>query len=80
VLHGEVVRVYAEAGAVTLYHDEVPGLIRAMKAPHAMEYLVPDRKALKKLKPGQSVVAEVRRQGAEYVLEGLRAAGRKGQK
>ena len=80
VLHGEVVRVYAEAGAVTLYHDEVPGLIRAMKAPHAMEYLVPDRKALKKLKPGQSVVAEVRRQGAEYVLEGLHAAGRKGQK
>ena len=80
VLRGEVVQVYLEAGAVTLYHDEVPGLIRAMKAPHAMEYLVPDRTALKKLKPGQSIVAEVRRQGADYVLDGLRTESKKGQK
>jgi Cu/Ag efflux protein CusF len=80
VLRGEVVQVYLEAGAVTLYHDEVPGLIRAVKPPYAMEYLVPDRKALKKLKPGQSIVAEVRRLGADYVLDGLRAEGKKGQK
>jgi cytochrome c peroxidase len=80
VLRGEVVQVYLEAGAVTLYHDEVPGLIRAVKPPHAMEYLVPDKKALKKLKPGQSIVAEVRRLGADYVLDGLRTEGKKGQR
>ena len=80
VLRGEVVQVYLEAGAVTLYHDEVPGLIRAVNPPHAMEYLVPDRKALKRLKPGQSIIAEVRRQGADYVLDGLRTEGKKGPK
>jgi Cu/Ag efflux protein CusF len=79
-MRGEVVQVYLEAGAVTLYHDEVPGLIRAVKPPHAMEYLVPDRKALKRLKPGQSIIAEVHRQGADYVLDGLRTEGKKGPK
>ncbi|HUA59658.1 MAG TPA: di-heme enzyme [Verrucomicrobiae bacterium] len=78
VLRGEVVQVYIDAGAVTLYHDEVPGLIRAVKAPNAMEFLVADKEWLKKLKPGQSVVARVRRQGADYVLEDLRTEGRKG--
>ncbi|MGO9261097.1 MAG: MbnH family di-heme enzyme [Bryobacteraceae bacterium] len=71
-VHGQVVHVYADAGAVTLYHDEVPGLIRAMKAPYAMEFLVPDREQLKNLKPGQNIVASVRRQGADYVLDNLR--------
>ena len=71
VLHGEVVHVYPDAGAVTLYHEEVPGLIRAMKAPYAMEFLVTDKVALLKLKPGQTVVATVRRQGADYVLDSV---------
>ena len=42
-VRGQVVRVYPDAGAVTLYHDEIPGLMRASKAPYAMEFLVPDR-------------------------------------
>jgi len=71
-VHGQVVDVYADAGAVTLYHDEVPGLIRAMKAPNAMAFLVFDREQLKNLKPGQNIVASVRREGADYVLEDLR--------
>ncbi|SPE40762.1 Cytochrome c peroxidase (modular protein) [Candidatus Sulfopaludibacter sp. SbA3] len=74
VLHGQVVHVYLDAGAITLYHDEVPGLIRAMKAPYAMEFLVPDRESLKKLRAGQTIAASVRRQGADYVLEDLRAS------
>ena len=72
VLRGRVVHVYLDDGAVTLYHDEVPGLIRAMKAPYAMAFLVPDREQLQKLKPGQNVVASVRPQGADYVLDNLR--------
>ena len=73
VLRGQVVHVYPDAGAVTLYHDEIPGLLRAMKAPYAMEFLVPDREQLKNLKAGQSVVASVRRQGADYVLDHVQA-------
>ena len=80
VLRGEVVKVYLDAGAVTLYHDEVPGLIRAMKAPHSMEYFVPDKRALKKLKTGQNILAHVRRQGAEYILDSVRVDHRKDQK
>jgi len=72
-LHGQVVHVYLEAGAVTLYHDEVPGLIRAMKAPYTMEFLVLDKERLKELKPGQTVAGFVRRQGADYVLYNVRA-------
>ncbi|HTS30643.1 MAG TPA: di-heme enzyme [Bryobacteraceae bacterium] len=79
VLHGEVVHVYPDAGAVTLYHDEVPGLLRAMKAPYPMAFLVPDKDALKTLKPGQSISAYVRRQGADYVLEALHGEARRGQ-
>ena len=73
VLHGKVVHVYLDAGAVTLYHDEVPGLIRAMRAPNAMEFLVPDTESLKKLNAGQTITASVRRQGADYILDDLRA-------
>jgi len=73
VLRGQVVQVYPDAGAVTLYHDEVPGLIPAMKAPNEMEFLVPDKEQLKSLKPGQAIVGSVRRQGSDYVLESLRA-------
>jgi len=76
VLRGEVVHAYADAGAVTLYHDEVPGLIRAMRAPMAMEFLVPDRETLRRLKPGQRIVANVRRQGSDYVLENVRTDSR----
>ncbi len=71
-LRGQVVRVYPDAGAVTLYHEEIQGLMRASKAPYAMEFLVPDKERLKGLKPGQQVVGSVRRQGADYVLEELR--------
>jgi Cu/Ag efflux protein CusF len=45
-----------------------------MKAPYAMGFLVPDTESLKKLKAGQMIAASVRRQGADYVLDDLRAA------
>ena len=53
-VRGQVVRVYLDAGAVTLYHDEIPGLMRASKAPFAMAFLVPDKVQLKGLRPGQT--------------------------
>jgi cytochrome c peroxidase len=72
-LHGTVVQVYAEDGAISLYHDDVPGLLSAMQAPYAMEFVVSDRSQLKALRPGQAVVAMVRKQGNDYVLDNLRA-------
>ena len=71
-VHGQVVQVYLDAGAVTLYHDEIPGLMPASKAPYGMAFLVSDKERLRDLQPGRNVVATVRRQGSEYVLENLR--------
>ena len=44
-----------------------------MKAPHAMEFLVAEKESLKKLQAGQNIAASVRRQGADDVLDDLRA-------
>lgn len=71
-LRGEVVQVFTQDGTISLYHDAIPGLMGAMRAPIAMEYKVSDRSQLKTLRPGQSVEASVRRQGRDYVLDDLR--------
>jgi hypothetical protein len=41
----------------------------AMRAPHVMEFLVPDKHFLAALKPGQRITAGVRKRGADYILE-----------
>ncbi len=74
ILRGEIVQVYAEDGAVSLYHEEVPGLMKAMPPPYAMEFLVPDAAFLKRLKPGQKIVAGVRKRGGDYLLEPIPAS------
>jgi Cu/Ag efflux protein CusF len=71
-LHGEVVKVYPDAGAVMLYHDEVPGFLTAMRRPYAMEFLVTEQRVLQSLKPGMKLVAGVSRRGGDYVLEQIR--------
>lgn len=75
VLHGQVVAVYPEAGSVSLYHDGVPGLMVAARAPDSVEFLVAHREQLQALKPGQAISASVRRQGREFVLDDVQAAG-----
>lgn len=76
VLRGEVVNVYAQDGAVTLFHEAVPGFMNAMPGPHAMEFLVPDRQFLATLRPGTQIVAGVRKRGSDYILEPIRGARR----
>ncbi len=71
MIHGEVAKIYSDEGAVALYHDEVPGLMGATRAPASMEFVVENRDALKKLKVGQNVTAAVRRQGRDFVLSDL---------
>jgi cytochrome c peroxidase len=74
ILRGEVVQVFREDGAVTLYHEEVPGLMGAMRPPDAMEFLVTDKAFLGRLRPGQKITAGVRKRGGDYLLEPLPAA------
>ncbi|BDC48981.1 hypothetical protein F183_A12970 [Bryobacterales bacterium F-183] len=74
VLKGEVVHVYPEDGAISLYHDEVPGFMAAMKPPYAMEFLVVDKQALTRLKPGMRITAGVRKRGGDYLLEQIRVS------
>jgi cytochrome c peroxidase len=69
VLHGQVVKIYPEDGAVSLFHEEVPGFMNAMPGPQAMEFLSLDKQALAKLKPGMKISAAVRKRGADYILE-----------
>jgi cytochrome c peroxidase len=71
VLHGEVVQVYRADGAVSIQHDEVPGFMKAMRAPYAMEFLVLDRAFLDRLQPGMKITAGVRKRGSDYLLEPL---------
>jgi cytochrome c peroxidase len=71
VLRGQVVRVFPEDGAVTLYHEEIPGFMKAMEAPYAMEFLVLDKQFLSSLKPGAPISAAVRKRGADYILDAL---------
>jgi len=71
-LNGVVVKVFPEDGAISLYHDEVPGFMSAMKAPYAMEFLVENKSLLLNLKPGMRIAAGVRKRGGDYILSQLR--------
>jgi Cu/Ag efflux protein CusF len=74
VLHGDVVEVFADSGTVVLDHNEVPGLMSAMRGKEKMEFAVARQEELKDLKPGEAITAGVRRQGRDYVLENIRPA------
>lgn len=71
IVRGEVKAVFVEDGSVALYHDEIPGLMKAMRKPLSMEFLVSDRAVLHGLAPGDRVTASVRRKGTDYILDGL---------
>jgi cytochrome c peroxidase len=69
VLRGEVVKVYLDDGSISMFHDEVPGFMKAMPPPYAMEFLVPNIQFLATLKPGMKIAAGVRKRGSDYILE-----------
>ena len=70
VVTGEVLAVYPGAGAVTLAHGEVPGLLGPSKS---REFLVRDAKDLARLRPGTKITAGVRKRGSDFQLTALRA-------
>jgi Cu/Ag efflux protein CusF len=71
-LRGEIVHVYPDDGAISLYHDAVPGFMNAMHKPYAMEFLVPNKQSLAGLKPGMKITAGVRKRGSDYILDPIR--------
>jgi protein SCO1/2 len=66
-IRGTVVSVAAESGTVNLDHEEIPGLMAAMK----MEYQVSDAGMLKDLKPGDRVSGRLRAREGQYQIVAL---------
>jgi cytochrome c peroxidase len=71
VLTGQVVEVFPGDGTITLYHDEVPGMMGPMKPPYTMEFILSDKTATARLTPGMKIKATVQRQGRDFVLSGV---------
>ncbi len=66
-IKGKVVAVDAGKKTVTLDHEDIPGLMKAMK----MDFQVEDEKVLSGLKAGDAVHGKLRVDGGNYVITGL---------
>jgi|SRR6516162_7684786 protein SCO1/2 len=66
-VRGKVVAVDPAKPAVTLDHEDIPGLMKAMK----MEFGVEDPKQLEGVKPGDRVQGRLRKAESGYVLTRL---------
>ena len=64
---GKVTEVAADKKAVTLDHEEIPGLMKAMK----MKYAVEDPKVLDGIAAGDSVQGKLRAKGGDYTITRL---------
>ena len=64
---GTVVSLDRDKKAVTLDHEDIPGLMKAMK----MEFSVDDPKALEGLSAGDRVSGKVKHESGKYVVTGL---------
>jgi Cu/Ag efflux protein CusF len=64
---GKVVAVDAEKKSITLDHEEIPGLMKAMK----MKFSLENPKAAEGLKPGDQVQGHLRVKSGDYVISHL---------
>jgi protein SCO1/2 len=64
---GKVVAVNSEKSEVTLDHEDIPGLMRAMKMP----FTVSDPKLLQGLQAGDQVQGKVKKDASGYTLTQL---------
>jgi protein SCO1/2 len=72
-VRGKVMAVDPAKPAVTLDHEDIPGLMKAMK----MEFVVEDAKLLQGVKVGDRVEGRLRKGESGYVLTRLaKSAGR----
>jgi Cu/Ag efflux protein CusF len=63
-VQGKVVAVDADNKKITLDHEDIPGLMRAMKMPFAVD----NAKVLEGLKPGDMVEGKLKVKSGEYVI------------
>jgi len=68
---GKVVAVDTQKPSVTLDHDDIPGLMQAMR----MDFAVPDAKLLNGITVGDSVRGKIRKDDGGYVLRSLEKQG-----
>ena len=66
-IRGTVVAIALDSGTVNLDHEEIPGLMAAMK----MEYQVQDVGMLDGLKPGDRVAGRLQARDGEYLIVAL---------
>lgn len=66
-IKGKVVAVDAEKKTVTIDHEDIPGLMKAMK----MEFKVEDEKVLTGIKAGDAVHGKLKAEAGSYVVTGL---------
>lgn len=64
---GKVVALDREKKVVTLDHEDIPGLMKAMK----MDFTVEDVKVLDGIAAGDSVAGKLKADGGNYVLTSL---------
>ncbi|MCE9530305.1 MAG: copper-binding protein [Planctomycetes bacterium] len=70
-LKGRVVSINTEKKTVNIDHEEIPGLMKAMK----MDFGVADPKSLLDLVPGQQVEAKLKVVSGKYILSEIRKVG-----
>ncbi len=66
-IKGKVVAVAPDKGSVTLDHEEIPDLMKAMK----MEYHVENPRDLEGLKPGDQVQGRLKAESGKYTITHL---------
>jgi len=66
-IKGKVVGLDVAKKTVTLDHEDVPGLMKAMK----MEFKVEDEKVLSGVSPGDAVQGKLKAEGGSYVVTSL---------
>jgi Cu/Ag efflux protein CusF len=71
-LRGRVIAVDAAATSVTIDHEDIPGLMRAMQ----MTFFVEDAKLLDGIKPGSQVEGSVKNVSGKYFLTTLKERSR----
>jgi protein SCO1/2 len=64
---GKVVDIAPDKHSVTLDHEDIPGLMKAMK----MKFRVADAQVLEGLQPGDAVQGRLKVQAGDYILTRL---------
>jgi Cu/Ag efflux protein CusF len=63
-IKGKVVAVDASKNKVTLDHEDIPGLMKAMQMPFSVE----NAKALEGIKAGDQVHGKLKVKGSDYII------------